>query len=91
MVFLFPVSQLPFLKMECPHKLATVRDLIWVSRSFALQANLAVQENRLEAATKELDIAQAQLDEKQKELDKVQATYDATMAEKQVSISQLQQ
>ena len=50
-----------------------------------LQANLAVQENRLTAATNELNAAQAQLDEKQKELDKVQAVYDAAMTEKQVS------
>ena len=49
-----------------------------------LQANLAVQENRLTAATNELNTAQAQLDEKQRELDKVQAVYDAAMTEKQV-------
>ena len=50
-----------------------------------LQANLAVQENRLTAATNELNTAQAQLDDKQRELDKVQAVYDAAMTEKQVS------
>ena len=48
-----------------------------------LQANLAVQEARLNAATEELDAAQATLDEKQAELDKVQAMYDAAMGEKQ--------
>lgn len=49
-----------------------------------LKANLAVQENKLVAATNELNSAQATLDEKQRELDKVQAMYDAAMAEKQV-------
>uniref|UniRef100_UPI00398F3537 dynein axonemal heavy chain 8-like n=1 Tax=Pristiophorus japonicus TaxID=55135 RepID=UPI00398F3537 len=44
-----------------------------------LKANLAVQENRLEGAMKELGVAQAQLDEKQAELDKVQAKFDAAM------------
>ncbi|XP_038654873.1 dynein heavy chain 8, axonemal-like isoform X2 [Scyliorhinus canicula] len=47
-----------------------------------LKANLAVQENRLQRAMKELAIAQAQLDEKQAELDKVQAKFDAAMKEK---------
>lgn len=48
------------------------------------QANLAVQEARLNAAMNDLNMAQAQLDAKQKELDEVQALYDAAMAEKQV-------
>ncbi|XP_069744236.1 dynein axonemal heavy chain 8-like [Narcine bancroftii] len=47
-----------------------------------LKANLAVQENRLQGAMKQLGIAQAQLDEKQAELDKVQAKFDAAMKEK---------
>ncbi|XP_059501668.1 dynein axonemal heavy chain 8-like [Stegostoma tigrinum] len=47
-----------------------------------LKANLAVQENRLQRAMKELGNAQAQLDEKQAELDKVQAKFDAAMKEK---------
>ncbi|XP_078399005.1 dynein axonemal heavy chain 8-like [Cetorhinus maximus] len=47
-----------------------------------LKANLAVQENRLQRAMKELGTAQAQLDEKQAELDKVQAKFDAAMKEK---------
>ncbi|XP_067841427.1 dynein axonemal heavy chain 8-like [Heptranchias perlo] len=47
-----------------------------------LKANLAVQENRLQGAMKELGTAQAQLDEKQAELDKVQAKFDAAMKEK---------
>ncbi|XP_048452578.1 dynein axonemal heavy chain 8-like [Rhincodon typus] len=47
-----------------------------------LKANLAVQENRLQRAMKELGSAQAQLDEKQAELDKVQAKFDAAMKEK---------
>ncbi|XP_072136268.1 dynein axonemal heavy chain 8-like [Mobula birostris] len=47
-----------------------------------LKANLAVQENRLQGAMKQLGIAQAQLDEKQVELDKVQAKFDAAMKEK---------
>lgn len=48
-----------------------------------MQANLTVQEARLNAAMAELNKAQAQLDEKQKELDAVQAMYNAAMAEKQ--------
>ncbi|XP_038654809.1 dynein heavy chain 8, axonemal-like [Scyliorhinus canicula] len=47
-----------------------------------LKANLAIQENRLQRAMKELGTAQAQLDEKQAELDKVQAKFDAAMKEK---------
>ncbi|XP_072911453.1 dynein axonemal heavy chain 8-like [Hemitrygon akajei] len=47
-----------------------------------LKDNLAVQENRLQGAMKQLGIAQAQLDEKQAELDKVQAKFDAAMKEK---------
>ncbi|XP_078069648.1 dynein axonemal heavy chain 8-like [Mustelus asterias] len=47
-----------------------------------LKANLAVQENRLQRAMKELSTAQAQLDEKQAELDKVQAKFDAAMKQK---------
>lgn len=48
------------------------------------QANLAVQEARLQAAMSDLNEAQAKLDEKQRELDVVQALYDKAMAEKQV-------
>ncbi|CAH1796663.1 unnamed protein product [Owenia fusiformis] len=48
-----------------------------------LKANLAIQANKLDSATKELALAQHQLDEKQKELDAVQALYDGAMAEKQ--------
>ena len=51
-----------------------------------LQANLAIQEARYEAAMKDLNKAQAQLDEKQAELEAVQAQYDQAMVEKQVSI-----
>ena len=50
-----------------------------------LKANLAIQEGRLDTATRELDGAQATLDAKQAELDEVQAMYDGAMAEKQVS------
>ena len=52
-----------------------------------LQANLAVQEARLQMAMSDLNEAQAQLDEKQRELDVVQALYDKAMAEKQVRSS----
>lgn len=48
------------------------------------QANLAVQERKLNAANAELAKAQAQLDEKQAEFDKVKAKCDAAMKEKQV-------
>jgi len=51
---------------------------------FRLQANLAVQEARYEAAMKDLNKAQDQLDEKEKELEAVQAQYDQAMSEKQV-------
>ena len=50
------------------------------------QANLAVQEARLEAAMGDLQTAQAQLDAKQRELDAVQAMYDKAMKEKQALI-----
>jgi len=50
-----------------------------------LQANLAVQEARYEAAMKDLNKAQDQLDEKEKELEAVQAQYDQAMSEKQVT------
>ena len=50
----------------------------------ACQANLAVQEARLQAAMTDLNEAQAQLDEKQRELDVVQALYDDAMSKKQV-------
>ena len=53
-----------------------------------LKANLAVQENKLQQATRELDEAQAQLDDKQRELDAVQAKFDAAMSEKQVCDNQ---
>ena len=49
-----------------------------------LKANLAVSENKLQAATTELNDAQATLDQKQAELDEVQAMYDGAMREKQV-------
>jgi len=49
-----------------------------------LQANLAVQEAKYEAAMKDLNKAQATLDDKQRELDAVQALYDQAMREKQV-------
>ncbi|XP_071945990.1 dynein axonemal heavy chain 8-like [Antedon mediterranea] len=48
-----------------------------------LKASLAIQEGRLNIATKELNEAQATLDEKQKELDFVQAKFDAAMKLKQ--------
>lgn len=54
---------------------------------WCIQANLAVQEARYEAAMKDLNKAQAQLDEKQAELEAVQAQYDQAMLEKQVSQS----
>lgn len=49
-----------------------------------LQANMAIQESRYEAAMKDLNKAQAELDEKQRELDAVQAVYEQAMREKQV-------
>lgn len=51
-----------------------------------LQANLIIQEAKLDKAMADLNAAQAQLDEKQKELDIVQAKFDAAMAEKQVRL-----
>ena len=51
---------------------------------YLFQANLVVQEARLNGAMSDLNTAQATLDEKQKELDAVQAMYDAAMSEKQV-------
>jgi dynein heavy chain len=45
---------------------------------------LAIQEGRLQGATKELQEAQATLDEKEAELRKVQDMYDNAMAEKQL-------
>ncbi|XP_063956179.1 dynein axonemal heavy chain 8-like [Lytechinus pictus] len=48
-----------------------------------LKANLAVQEAKLNVASRELAKAQGQLDEKQRELDEVQAKFDAAMKEKQ--------
>jgi len=51
-----------------------------------VQANLAVQEAKYEAAMKDLNRAQAHLDEKQAELEVVQAQYDQAMTEKQVRI-----
>ena len=53
----------------------------------SFQANLAVQEGRLNVATAELNKAQGQLDAKQKELDAVQALYDGAMKEKQVHLN----
>ena len=50
------------------------------------QANLAVQEAKLQVANNDLATAQATLDAKQKELDEVQAQFDAAMAEKQVDL-----
>ena len=55
-----------------------------IGRLMLFQANLAIQEGRLNGATQELDKAQGQLDDKQRELDAVQAMYDAAMKEKQV-------
>ena len=49
-----------------------------------VQANLAIQEGRLNAAMADLNAAQAQLDEKEAELAEVQAQFDSAMAEKQV-------
>ncbi|CAF96058.1 unnamed protein product, partial [Tetraodon nigroviridis] len=49
-----------------------------------LKANLAVQENRLNIANRDLQAAQAELDAKQAELDLVQAQYEKAMLEKQV-------
>ena len=51
---------------------------------FLLQANLAVQEARLQVAMGDLATAQAQLDAKEAELRIVQAEYDKAMSEKQV-------
>lgn len=51
---------------------------------YFFQANLAVQEARLNGAMGDLNSAQAQLDEKQRELDVVRAMYDKAMAHKQV-------
>lgn len=48
-----------------------------------LQANLIIQETRLETAMAELGEAQALLDDKQAELDLVQANYEKAMKEKQ--------
>uniref|UniRef100_H2S7P3 Dynein axonemal heavy chain 5 n=1 Tax=Takifugu rubripes TaxID=31033 RepID=H2S7P3_TAKRU len=48
-----------------------------------LKANLAVQENRLNIANRDLQEAQAELDAKQAELDLVQAQYEKAMMEKQ--------
>lgn len=56
-----------------------------------MQANLVVQEARLNVASAELNSAQAQLDEKQRELDKVQAMYDGAVREKQVITYMLRQ
>lgn len=53
---------------------------------FCFQANLVIQEARLNVAQGDLDKAQAILDEKQSELDVVQAMYDAAMKEKQARI-----
>ncbi|XP_030832172.1 dynein heavy chain 8, axonemal [Strongylocentrotus purpuratus] len=52
-----------------------------------LKANLAVQEAKLNIATRELEKAQGQLDEKQRELDEVQAKFDAAMLEKQTLLA----
>lgn len=52
--------------------------------SFCVQANLAIQANRLRSANNELSAAEAQLAEKQAEFDKVKAKCDAAMKEKQV-------
>lgn len=51
---------------------------------YCVQANLAIQEGRLNAAMADLNAAQAQLDEKEAELAEVQAQFDKAMAEKQV-------
>lgn len=56
-----------------------------------MQANLVVQEARLNVAAAELNSAQAQLDDKQRELDKVQAMYDGAVREKQVITHTLRQ
>ena len=56
-----------------------------------MQANLVVQEARLNVAAAELNSAQAQLDDKQRELDKVQAMYDGAVREKQVITYKLRQ
>ncbi|XP_071061867.1 dynein axonemal heavy chain 5-like [Pseudochaenichthys georgianus] len=48
-----------------------------------VQANLAVQQNRLAIANVDLQKAQAELDAKQAELDVVQAEYEKAMMEKQ--------
>ena len=55
---------------------------------YLLQANLVVQESKLNVAMTDLQKAQAQLDAKQAELDEVQALYDKAMAEKQVGVQQ---
>ncbi|KAJ0000193.1 hypothetical protein NQD34_012035 [Periophthalmus magnuspinnatus] len=49
----------------------------------SLQANLAVQQNRLAIANVDLQKAQAELDAKQAELDVVQGEYEKAMMEKQ--------
>ena len=56
-----------------------------------MQANLVVQEARLDVAAVELNSAQAQLDDKQRELDKVQSMYDGAVREKQVITHTLRQ
>ncbi|KAM9783262.1 dynein axonemal heavy chain 5-like [Neosynchiropus ocellatus] len=49
-----------------------------------LQANLEVQQNRLDVANVDLQTAQAELDAKQAELDEVQAEYEKALKEKQM-------
>lgn len=58
-------------------------DLLWFKFD-CKQANLAIQEGRLNTAMADLNAAQAQLDEKEAELALVQAEFDKAMSEKQV-------
>lgn len=60
---------------------------VWFCELCCVQANLAIQENRLNAANNELSKAEAQLAEKQAEFDKVKAKCDAAMKEKQVCVN----
>ena len=60
--------------------------IFFLTFGFFHQANLMVQEARLQKATDELNAAQEQLDEKQRELDVVQAKYDQAMRDKQTLV-----
>lgn len=75
--------------MQCFNPWLYILNLVkqWyiVAAFFVAQANLAIQQKRLEEAEHKLNDARAKLEDKERELALVQAEYDKAMTKKQVS------